>query len=174
MKTACWHGILKILEITHLGCDGQVLWRDENIHNLLHQDGEEFLLRAAFTGGPISTIIPDQYYLGLDNRQVIAVDNTLDDLIGEPSITNGYARQSINSTGDFSINFQNDHYVAASPIVAFRCTNGSWGPVVNLFLGTSESNDGYLISTAVLSVAFEVTQGQSVTMRIGMQLRECA
>jgi hypothetical protein len=96
----------------------------------------------------------------------------MDDLIGEPS-GGGYVRQEIASAGDFAINFENDHFVATSPIVAFRATTGSWGPVSNLFLTNMDDNTGYLISTAVLQSAIALNPGDAVTMRIGMKLRDC-
>ena len=168
-----WNGILKILEVQHLDVKGNVLWEDKNIRNFLHQDGEEYMLRAAFTGGRVSTIIPDSYYLGLDNRLAVNTDQQISDLIGEPS-SNGYERQAVNSSGDFAINFEQDHFIATSPIVAFRSTTGDWGPVSNLFLTDKEDNSGFLISTAVLNTAITVSVGEQVTMRIGMQMKDCA
>lgn len=168
-----WNGILRIIEIKHLDANGDVLWHDHNVYNYLHQDGEEFLLRAAFTGGKVSTIIPDNYYLGLDNRMAVAENDTLDDLVGEPTSW-GYERQAVNSSGDFSLNLESDHYVATSPIVGFRALGGSWGPVSNLFLSSSADNSGFLISTAVLTAGIFLTSGQSITMRIGMQLKACS
>lgn len=173
MSNLNWNGLLRIIEVTHLNIDGDVLWRYSNIGNLVHQDGEEFLLRAAFQGGPISTIIPENYYLGLDNRQAVAVTDTMDDLIGEPG-GNGYERQAVSSSTDFSLNFENDHYVATSPIVAFRATVGSWGPVSNLFLTDKADNSGYLIATASFPSGVQVSAGDHITVRIGMQLRDCA
>ena len=167
-----WNGILRIIEIQHRNSKGEILWEDKNILNILHQDGEEFVLRAAFTGGQVSTIIPENYYLGLDNRATVVAANTMDDLIGEPSVTRGYERQAVGSSGDFAINFQTDHYVATSPIVAFRADE-TWGPVRNLFITDQSDNTGYLIASAVLTSAIEVNAGESVTMRIGMQLRTC-
>jgi hypothetical protein len=167
-----WCGILKILDVKHLDTNGKVIWEAENVLNLMHQDGEEYLLRAAFTGGRVSTVIPDSYYLGLDNRSVPAVDNTVDDLLGEPT-SNGYERQAVNSSGDFAINFESNHFLATSPIVAFRATVGNWGPVGNLFLTDKSDNSGFLISTASLGTIITVNAGESVTMRIGMTLRDC-
>lgn len=167
-----WRGILKILEIKHLDINGNVIWEKRNIKNVLHLDGEEFLLRAAFLGGRESTIIPDNYYLGLDNRQTVQVEDTLDDLIGEPS-GGGYERQMVSSAGDFAINFESNHFLITSPIVAFRATTGSWGPITNLFLSDVVNSSGYLISTAELNSAVSLEIGESVTMRIGMTLKEC-
>lgn len=172
MKYSDWHGIMKIVEVTQCDSHGKIIFQEKNIRNILHNDGEEFLLRAAFTGGQVSTVIPDNYYLGLDNRSLIDTTDDMYSLIGEPQ-SGGYERQSISSSGDFAINFESDHYVATSPIVAFRSTSADWGPVRNLFLTDKANNTGSLISTAVLNSALVVSVGDSVTMRISMQLRDC-
>lgn len=172
MNNSKWHGIMKIVEVSHQDSKGNVLYCEKNIHNLLHYEGEEFLLSAAFAGGSVSSIIPENYYLGLDNRTTIDAEDTMDTIIGEP-LSGGYQRQAISSSGDFSINFQSGHYVATSPIVAFRSTSSSWGPVKNLFLTNRVNNSGSLISTAILTSSLTVSTGDSVTMRIGMQLRDC-
>lgn len=167
-----WNGILTIIDIQHWDSEGNLLWEAKNIRNLLHQEGEQFLLQAAFTGGQTSSVIPSHYYLGLDNRSSVTATDTLDDLIGEPS-SGGYERQSISSDGVFAINFENDHFVATSPIVVFRATVGDWGPVSNLFLTTSSDDSGVLISTVVLDTPISLNSGSNVSMRIGMRLRDC-
>lgn len=161
---------MQVIEICHLDEFGKILWKKENVLNLLHLDGEEFLLRAAFTGGRVSTIVPDNYFIGLDNRQNPSVSDTIDNLIGEPSF-GGYQRQQVSSSGDFSINFENSHFVATSPIVAFRSTTGSWGPVSKLFITDKNDNSGYLISTANLDAPLLLDPGRQITVRIGMRLR---
>jgi hypothetical protein len=163
---------MKILEIQHRDKEGNVLWHARNLLNLLHADGEEFLLRAAFTGGKVSTIIPDNYYLGLDNRPAIALIDTMDEIFGEPS-GSGYTRQQVASSGDFAINFEDDHYLATSPIVAFRATGTGWGPVLNLFITTASDDTGYLISSVVLPSPVTLSADDQVTMRIGMQVKDC-
>jgi hypothetical protein len=167
-----WRGIVKLLELQHFDADGKLIRCEKNLLNLLHQDGEEYLLRAAFTGGQDSDIIPEFYYLGLDNRQDVDLLDTIDDLIGEP-LGSGYERQSVASAGDFAINIDQSHFLATSPIVAFRATTGSWGPVSNLFLTTADDDSGYLISTVVLTSPISLSIGQSVTMRIGLTLKDC-
>jgi hypothetical protein len=171
MQNINWPGIMKIKEIQHKDSKGNIIWEAFDIPNLLHLEGEQFLLQAAFTGGKTSTIIPEYYYLGLDNRLLVSVEDNVGDLLSEPSFA-GYQRAEIASSNDFAINFEQNHYVATSPIVAFRATTGSWGPVSNLFL-TAQVNGSYkLLSTAVLPAAVALDSGESVTMRIGMQIRE--
>lgn len=167
-----WFGIMKILHIQKWDVDGTLLWEDRNIRNLLHLEGEEFILRAAFSGGKNSVVIPENYYLGLDNRLNPLAANTMDDLIGEPT-GGGYTRQSISSLNDFSVNLDSEHYIATSPIVAFNATSSAWGPVSNLFLTDKDDNTGSLISTAVLETAVSLEIGQQVTMRIGLLLKDC-
>lgn len=172
MKHNYWPGIMKVQEIQHWNSSNELLWESYNIKNLLHYEGEQFLLQAAFFGGKNSTIIPDYYYLGLDNRLEVNVADTIINILGEP-VGGGYQRAEISSSGDFAINFENDHFVATSPIVAFNSTVGSYGPVSNLFLTANVNGDDKLISTAVLPSAIILNPGDRVTMRIGMQLREC-
>jgi len=168
-----WHGLLKILEIQHLDKNGNILWEKHNIHNILHKDGEEYLLRAAFTGGRISTIIPDDYFMGLDNRTDIDEDDEMIDIVGEPQF-NGYERQPVSSSGDFTLEFEDNHFVAVGPIVAFRATGGgSWGPVQNMFFTDLADNSGFLISSIALDQTFTVETGESITMRLGVLLRDC-
>lgn len=167
-----WQGIMKLLWLEHRDVDGTLINRQENINNILHQDGEEFLLRAAFTGGKNSTVIPDDYYLGLDNRQSITAAQTMDDLIGEP-FGGGYERQTIQSSGDFAMNFENSHFKAVSPIVAFRSTSVSWGPVSNLFMTDRDGDSGPLITTVTLDSPVLLEIGQTVNMRIAIMLRDC-
>ena len=171
MEKKPWHGIMKLLELQIRDTDGNVLSEQKNLLNILHQEGEEYLLRAAFTGGRISDVIPEFYYLGLDNRQIVTAENTIDDLIGEPS-GGGYQRQAINSSGDFSVNFEGSNFRAVSPIVAFRSTSSSWGPVTKLFMSDQEGSGGSLITTVALQSPISLDPGQSVTMRIAMQLKE--
>jgi len=167
-----WYGIMKVLDIQHLDKNKNVLWQQQNINNLLHLRGEEFILRAVFAGGRVSDVIPENYYLGLDNRPTVAVSNEMSDLVGEPTF-GGYTRQPVSSSGDFTVVFENNHYIAISVIVAFQATSGSWGPVQNLFVANAAGTDGTLISTARLEVPVVVNTGESVTMRIGMTLKDC-
>lgn len=172
MNTQPWFGIMKVLEIQHLDVDGTILWQQKNIRNTLHLKGEEFILRAAFTGGRVSTVIPENYYLGLDNRPTISATDEMSGLIGEPGFS-GYGRQPLSSSGDFTVAFENNHYQALTTIVAFQAAGGSWGPVQNLFLSNMSNTSGTLISSTRLDVPVVVNDGQAVTMRLGMSLRDC-
>ena len=166
-----WHGLMEVLWIKHWR-DGELIWQQNNIHNLLHTDGESFVLRAVFSGGQINSVIPAFYYMGLDNRSEIVAANTLDSLVAEPT-TDGYLRQAISSAGDFIVTLEGANYRATSPIVAFRAQGGSWGPVQNVFLTNTATASGILISSAALDAGVTVADGDQVTMRIGLVLKDC-
>ena len=162
---------MKVLWVRHWR-DNELIYEQNNIRNLLHTDGESFILRAVFTGGQVSSVIPSNYYLGLDNRSEIVAANTLDSLVAEPA-GDGYVRQAVSSAGDFVVTLEGSNYRATSPIVAFRAEGGSWGPVQNIFLTDSATSAGTLISSAALDTAVTVADGDQVTMRIGLVLKDC-
>lgn len=167
-----WRGLMTILEINQWHGD-KLVWHKKNIKNVLHLEGESFILRAAFVGGNVSTIIPAAYYLGMDNREIVAASDTMDDIFLEPS-TNGYQRQAIASSGDFTVVADdNGHYMAVGPLIAFEAHGGSWGPVQNVFLSDTEDNDGSLISTAKLGTIISVGDGDYITLRLSLALRDC-
>ena len=168
-----WSGICRIIEFSLYDVDGTVLYRQENFYNILHREGEEFILRALFTGGKTNnSYIPENYYIGLDNRGTLKDTDTLYDLVDEPT-GGGYSRASVPSLGSFDINLENDVFVAYSPLVGFTSSSAKWGPVSNIFLSTTGDNTGYLIASAPLSSSIEVNVGQTITARIGMQLKRC-
>lgn len=170
-----WRGIMKILELQHWR-NGEIISEQKNLRNLLHYDGEEFILRAAFTGGRVSEVIPDNYYLGLDNRETLLEADNMDGLIGEP-IGSGYARQTVTSAegaqGFVVTKPDGGHFRAVSTIVAFTASGGSWGPVNNLFLTNRNDAGGYLISSVRLEAPLSLDDGDKVTMRLSMTLKDC-
>lgn len=162
---------MTILEIKQWH-NGEVIWKQRNVKNVLHIQGEEFILRAAFVGGNVSTVIPATYFIGMDNREVVSDTDTMDDIFLEPS-TDGYSRQPIASSGDFTVVEEDGHFIAVGPLIAFEATGGTWGPVQNVFLTDTGDNDGSLISTAKLGNVVSVTDGDVLTLRISLALRDC-
>ena len=163
---------MKVLTIQHLRND-KVIWEQQDIRNLLHLSGEQFVLQAAFTGGQVNNVIPSHYYLGLDDRSTINPQDNMTSLVGEP-VGHGYTRQAISSSGDFTVVFGSiNHYQAISPIIAFQAIGGSWGPVQNLFLTNRADNGGALISSVQLAIPVTVQDADSITIRIAMSLRDC-
>lgn len=167
-----WRGLVEIQEIWCSSPDGELLWRRENLRNILHLEGEQFILLALFTGGQENAIIPANYFLGLDNRSALGRNDNMSSITGEPAV-NGYSRQELSSVSGFTIETAGGNYRASTAVVTFRANGGDWGPIRNLFLTTAPDATGFLISTVNLGSEFSVTAGNTVSMRMAMTLREC-
>ncbi len=167
-----WHGLLKILEIEQIDCNGNLVWRDENLYNVLHTAGEQFILSAVFSGGVTNTVIPSNYYFGLDNRTSVSAADTMGSLSSEPS-SNGYGRVAVSSSGTFSVALQGSNYRADGPIISFFASGGSWGPVKNLFLTNKSDNSGSLIASVALSQTVTLDAGGAINLRMGLSLKDC-
>jgi hypothetical protein len=164
-----WRGILKILDIQHVR-DGKVIWSEQNIHNLLHASGEQFMLLCAFDND--GNVVPANYYFGLDNRTVVAVTDTMASISSTEPTSGGYTRQTVASSGGFTVEAVSGIYRAVGPILTFNATGIGYGPVKNLFLTTASDNSGYLLSTAVLSSSVTLTSGDSINLRMSIQLAD--
>ncbi len=163
--------LMTIDEIKHFDNNGKCIWEEHDIPNIWHTNGQQFILSVAFdTDGSFS--VPTDYFVGLDNRTALDADDTLSDLAGEPS-TNGYVRQPLSSTDGFSVQLTGGAIKAVSGIANFVATAGEWGPVRNLFLSTSLTNSGVLISSAALSGPRSVTAGGSLSVRVSLSLAAC-
>jgi len=160
-----WHGLVKILEIQHVR-DGKVIWEEKNLLNTLHIGGEMFMLTCAFDSSP-GTYPPANYYFGLDNRAAITVDDLMTDIADEPS-DNGYLRQAVSSSGQFTIDVVSGAYRATSQIVTFIATGSGWGPVSNLFM----VGNGILLASNPLSNTLTLTSGDAINMRMALALRD--
>ena len=167
-----WRGILKITEITLLR-GGSVAWKDENLRNMLHSDGEEMILKTLFYND--GTMPPQYYYLGLDARATVAYSDTMNDLVGEPT-GSGYQRQSLESSAEgysgFTITTGTLLHKAVSNIVSFSAT-GTYGPIYNLFLTDAADNTGYLISSVALSSPVTLYSGDVLSLRMTLSLKDC-
>lgn len=171
-----WNGLIKILDIWKTDCNNNVIWKNSNLYNVFHLLGEEFILKAAFVGGKTdSTVIPTNYYFGLDNRVVLDAADTMDTIVtsGNEPNNNGYNRIATPSLNVFSTSLVVDHYRVTGPILTFSATGGSWGPVNNLFLTTTQNNTGILIASASLSEGITMAIGESINMRLGLSLKDC-
>jgi hypothetical protein len=169
--------VLHIDTIKHIDKDGNTLWEDHNIHNILHDEGEQAILSAYFAtalsgyGAP-----PSNLYLGLDARASLNETDTLTSLSGEPS-GNGYARQALSTAGtgvsgqDFYITQPAAYYQAQSKTVTFTCSTSAWSGVTKLFLCTAAAGTtGKLICSLALSTTRTLQVGDSLqaSMYIGL------
>ena len=159
--------IMKVLEINHINKNGDILYQNKNLGNLLHLQGEEFILKALFGG----VALPSEYYLGLDARTVLGRGDEIADLSSLEPSANGYTRQNVGPASFTFVTNSTGDYQANSPVVLFRATGNSWGPVRNIFLATQGAYSGYLISSVPLGSNLTVQDGEIISIRIGLGLR---
>ena len=164
-----WRGILKINSLSHVR-NGKVIYQEENIYNTLHQLGELFLPNLCFAND--GSLLPANYYFGLDDRTTININDTISSLTNEPS-SGGYLRQAVNSTNGFTISSVSGIYRAASPTLIFSATGAGFGPVKSLFMVNSADNTGVLISSAPLSNAVTLASGDTLNLTMSLQLHDC-
>lgn len=166
---SAWHGILKIEHIEQVR-NGKVIWDDSNIKNTLHSLGEAFLLQVCFRND--GSILPSNYYFGLDARTSISIDDSLDSLVNEPT-GNGYGRVPVDSVNSFDIQQINGIYRAISPIINYVAGGVGFGPVKSFFMATTADNTGILVSSALLSSPVTLAAGDTLNLKMSMQLHDC-
>lgn len=150
--------------------NGRIIWREENIKNIIHLEGREFLIKSAFSND--GSLVPTNYYLGLDARDDLLEEDTIIDVLDEP-VGNGYLRQALPSDGTgFTITNVSGIYKALSEIVTFSSTGDGWGPVKNMFLTTAPDNSGLLISSLLLTSPVNTIAGDTISIQIQMSLQD--
>jgi len=160
--------LITILRIEHVDSNGRVLWYAENLPNILHAEGEEYILKAAFSD---TTVVPANFYFGCDNRSILARSDTMADITGEPTVF-GYTRQVISSDGEIQVAVElGGYYIATSPILLFSASGGDWGPVSNLFMTTESGGSGELIASVPFSQEITVEDGTSLNVQMRLSLQ---
>lgn len=167
-----WNGIMKVLELEHLGRDGRVLHKESNLKNIIHGKGEELILGILFSGESI----PSNYYIGLDFRSSLDKAQTIADVFGWEPVSYAYSRQAVASSNFSITTVSSGNKQANSPTLLFRASGGSWGPVRNIFLCTAlgYGTNSILVSSVPLSTSITVADGEIVTMRMAMALSSCS
>ena len=112
-----------------------VRWMETNLPNLLHDEGERYLLSAGFaTNLPGYGPAPGKLYVGIDNRATVERAQTLTQVAeAEPS---GYKRISLNTAKDF---FPLDDPIFALAMEVQFLAEADLGMVRNAFLCTAPS-----------------------------------
>lgn len=166
-----WHGLCKIISLEHIR-NNQIIAKEKNIRNMLHTEGESFLLESCFTN---PAAIPSYYYFGLDARITPAIGDTMSTLFNEPS-GNGYSRVAMSSNGSppnyFEIEQVDGVYRATSTLLVFSATLSGYGPVRNVFLSTTANNSGKLIATNALSEPYTLAAGDAVRIKMSLALQD--
>jgi len=155
--------LMTINNFTILDKHKNIIFEQKNIKNIVHQQGEQYMLNALFKQGDIAT----SYWVGLDNRVTLGSSDTTTSITGEPLSQTSYKRQEIAS---WSTPFlSNGAYAVKSNAIVFDASLVGWGPVNNIFLTTAKSS-GILISSARLSQTVILTAGNSVIMDMSLSL----
>lgn len=157
--------MLKIIEIQYLDKDGNVVWEKKDLHNMLHNGGEDFILQTVF----VNPTKPDNYYFRLDARNPQVTD-TIQSINGEPVSNPGYVKIAVPSSGQFQSSVPGQ---VMGPVLSFGAT-GSPYTITNLLLATSADNNlpGVLICTIPLG-SITIAAGDRITMRMSVTLGVC-
>lgn len=149
---------------------GNIRWEERNIHNLLHDEGEESILKAVFSEA--YTVLAN-YFIGLDDRVTIAEADTLTSLSGEPGV-GGYARQAVASDAtDFTITKPASDWQAVTKTVTFTPSGANYPSVRNMFLcDVVSGTSGKLFASVALSQARVVLDGDSLDTNLTILLSE--
>lgn len=166
-----WSGLVKLLELKVTDLDGNVVFEKKDINNVLHYQGQELILSCMFG----NSTPPSEYYVGLDSRTSITVNQNMTSLQGEPT-TGGYVRQPLARGTNFvvtTVGTSTTSVKATSTTVTFTATGSSY-TATDMFLCTSSSGStGYLISTVAFGTTVTVSPSNQVSMKFAMQLGDC-
>lgn len=170
-----WNGILKIFEIQHISSTGEIISSQKNLYNTLHSYGEEFILSKMCN----KVTLYGYFWMGLDNRSNITIPQTISDLVGEP-FGSGYSKKSINAAPKqneigFTVEASKGQWIARGPLITWTAAIANWSSVSNLFLTAPKAGmpNGELMSTVVMAKSVALRQGESLTLRAGVGLRDC-
>lgn len=160
--------LLTVDEVCHLDKSGNCIWKANDLKNMLHTEGVEFILKTLFVGSS-EVEIPSSYYVGLDGRTTLSLGDTSASITGEPT-TNGYSRYGLSYASGFSAISASGTWYAKSSTLLFNASGGSWGPVKNAFLMTTSDDEGYLISSVALPSTRTLNAGESFTFRTRLSI----
>lgn len=174
--------IIQTAHLMHLSPDGKVIYEEWTDPNILHDEGEQYMLARSFaTAYTGYTTTPATVYLGLDTRASLAEADDLIAISGEPS-TGGYARQSLSTGGtgaggqDLVMSQVTGAYRLTSKSLTFthNTTGASWTGLLNMFLtDASSGTSGKLYCSVALSTSRTIANtGESLTCTIYIGLSE--
>lgn len=172
-----WNGLVKLIELKIVDLEGKVLFKKENINNVLHYGGQELILSCMFS----NTSIPPIYYVGLDSRPTISPADTMNTIetSGMEPNGNGYARQPlVRGTSNLVINSIAQPPKVTSSTITFSYTGSGTGyTATDMFLCTDlsgyDTETNILISTVSFGTTITVSSNNVVSMKFAMVLNGC-
>lgn len=153
---------------------GRVQWADLGLHNLMPDEGEQWLLEVAFS--EVQTVpVNFGVLLTLEvaaNIDELTTETTIaDGTDGTEAVGNGYARQTIASDNtDFPVVFDAGDWEAQSKTVTFTASGGSIGPVD--WMGLETGGAGKLVAAVALSASRTILNGDSLNTSVDIKASE--
>lgn len=157
-----------------------MLWYEKQRPNLLHKEGEIYILSAAFATdtegyGPAKSNL----YIGLDNRETLRIKDTLADVVENEPHTLSYARLPIKTHGGFTSFWteaekeDEPSIFTISAAVEFIAEGADIGHVSNFFLTTAASGtDGRLLVSTGMKRAHTLYEDYRLTVEVILNLRK--
>jgi hypothetical protein len=148
---------------------------NEILPNTIVQSGEQAFL-AALTQGDLTNMpaVGGNFYLGLCGL-TFAINLTLAGIVGEPSATNGYARQAIvRGAGGWTISLIGNIYRARSSQVNFAAVGGNYSTTIRraFLCSVAAGTAGTLYAiSAPLSVDTLITPTTPLPVQYSFHLR---
>lgn len=163
-----------IWNIRGIGSNGEVQWEELNVHNILHDEGENGILSAFFD--EVYTI-PVSYYIALDDRASLAEGDILTTMAATEPSGNGYARKPVNTDNtDWNLEQDGGDWQVVSKTATFTASGGPIpvaGVVSNMSLGDQSSGTtGILIASVALSQDRTILEFDSLNTDITIKLSE--
>lgn len=164
--------VFEVVDVQILDKNNNVVFEKKNILNTTHKNWQLYALNTLFNTSFGSTV-PANYWIGLDNRGTITVNDTLSSLVGEPT-TNNYARVSVSSTSGFTVSTDTDgNYQAVTSSLSWTAVGGTVGPVQNVFISTTQNSTGYLLGTIQFTeTPRTLADGEKIILRTGINLKD--
>lgn len=155
-------------------------WTEIRRPNLLHKEGEIYILSAAFaTDTEGYGLAKPELYVGLDNRDVLRIDDTLARVVESEPKSSAYRRLPIKTSGGF-MSFWTEAEDKGDPsvftisaAVEFIAEGADIGRVNKFFLTTAPSGtDGKLLISTSMKRAHTLYEDYRLTVEVMMNLRK--
>jgi hypothetical protein len=157
-----------------------------NLTNLLHYEGEPYVLSAAFhTSLEGYGAAPKELYIGIDSRPLLHYGDTLKDVVNFEPTLETYQRIGVRTDKDFFTKWarplkEMDEFNEAAPLIftirtraVFKAIGGDLGEMRNYFLTTArEGTDGQLIVSSPLRHPFPFYEGYKLGVEMIVTMRE--
>ena len=154
-------------------------WVERQRPNLLHKEGEIYILSAAFaTDTAEYGVAKPELYIGLDTRAVLRIDDTLSRVVESEPRSAAYHRLPIKTNGGF-LSFwtkaedQDEPAVfTISAAVEFIAEGADIGRVTTFFLTTAPAGtDGKLILSTAMKRGHTLYEDYRLTVEVMINLR---